>query len=330
MRVGGPARFFLSVKNREELEEAVFFADSRKLPLFVLGGGSNIVVSDRGFHGVVVRPDIRGIHIEDVGDAIIAIVGAGEHWDSFVESIVARNIFSIENLSAIPGTVGAAPVQNIGAYGVEIKDFIRHVDVFDTYSRLVKKLERDACEFSYRDSIFKKPSGSRYIIIRVVFAFPKRGTARFDYKDVFERVKEKGLREAGLTPALLRKIIVDIRTYKLPDVKKMGTVGSFFKNPIISKEKFTALSHIYAGMPGHETRDGKIKIPLAWIIDVVCQKKGFRRGNVGVYDKQALVIVNYGGSTAEEIKNFAHEIQDDVRRRTGIEVEFEISFVGEF
>ncbi|MBI2109342.1 MAG: UDP-N-acetylmuramate dehydrogenase [Parcubacteria group bacterium] len=330
MRVGGPARYFFVAKNIKEIREALSFAKDKKLPVFILGGGSNIVISDQGFNGLVLKPDIRGLDITEDSNGHLVSLGAGEQWDVCVQKIVSKNIFSIENLSAIPGTVGAAPVQNIGAYGVELKEFIDSVEVIDTHSFEEKKISPDECLFSYRDSVFKHLEGKHLLITNVVLRISKKRKAKLDYKDILEYIKEHPLDSGTLTPQDVRNIIIKIRARKLPDMKTVGTVGSFFKNPIISKEKFNALSHIYRGLPGYVVSNDKVKVPLGWIIEHVCKKKGYKKNNVGVHDKQALVLVNYGEGTAKNIKECANELRDDIKRHTGILVEFEISFIGEF
>ncbi len=330
MRVGGPARYFYTAKNTHDLKEALLFAKEKNASVFVLGGGSNIVVSDSGFDGLVVKPYIKGLYFKEQGSTLHAIVGAGENWDSFVQKIVSKNIFGIENLSAIPGTVGAAPIQNIGAYGVEIKDSIAWVEVFNTKTFEIIKMPRDACLFSYRDSIFKQNEGRHLIVTRVSFQFLKNQKAETSYKDVSEYIVEHSLEALPLSPSLMRKMIIEIRSRKFPDLKKIGTVGSFFKNPVISKEKFLALSHIYRGLPGYDFGVGKTKIPLAWIIENICKRKGFLRDGVGVHDKQALVLVNHGGGTATALKELAEEIRNDIKKHTGLRVDFEISFIGKF
>ena len=330
MRVGGGARYFYVAKNTNDIQEALLFAKQKKIPVFILGSGSNIVVSDKGYGGLVLKPDIRGLFFKENGTALQSIAGGGENWDLFVEKVVSKNIFGIENLSAIPGTVGAAPVQNIGAYGVEIKDFILWVEVFDIKTFKITQMSREACLFTYRDSIFKRDKGKQLIITRVAFQFLKNKKPYLDYKDVSEYLMKHAISKDSLSPAHIRRIITEIRARKFPDLKKAGTVGSFFKNPIIPQEKFLALSHIYRGLPGHVVEDGKVKIPLAWIIENVCKKKGFLKDGVGVHDKQALVLVNYGGGTAVRIKELAEEIRGDIKRHTGLEIEYEISFVGEF
>ena len=330
MRVGGKARYFAVAKNIRQLNVALSFAARQSVPIFILGGGSNIVVSDSGFHGLVLKPDMKGVLIKEHSDSFIVSAAAGENWDSLVETVSSKNIFGLENLSAIPGTVGAAPVQNIGAYGAELKNVVLSIEALDAKTGKTVSLSCDECAFAYRDSIFKHDEGKHFIITKVVLQLSKNGILQTKYKDVEQYIAENNLPEKELTPARMRQIITHIRERKLPDVQKIGTAGSFFKNPVISREKFLALAHVYRELPGHDIGNGLIKISAGWIIEKVCKKKGFKKDSVGVYEKQALVLVNYGGSNARAVKQFAEEIRSDIKRHTGILVEFEISFVGQF
>ncbi len=344
MRVGGPARYFFVARNIDDVQHAVLFARTHNVPFHILGDGSNVIVSDEGFNGLVIKPDIKGVRFEEsvprpaagipaeslgIG-AVTVIAGAGENWDAFVEQTVKKNLFGIENLSAIPGTVGAAPVQNIGAYGVEVKDTVAWVKVFNTNTLRTTKISHEECEFIYRGSIFKRPENKHLIITHVAFTLFYKGNTNTDYKDITEYIKKHNLQANALLPKDLRRIITIIRSQKLPSINKVGTAGSFFKNPILSKEKFSALSHIYPGLPGYDVGESNVKVPLAWIIDKVCGMKGDRRGDIALHSKQALILVNHGKSTAQDVKKFAEEIKDDVKRKTGIDVEFEVSFVGKF
>jgi UDP-N-acetylmuramate dehydrogenase len=330
-RIGGKARFFCEVGNKEELKEAVDFAKEKNAQVFVLGGGSNILVSDKGFDGSVIKINIKGIETAStknvsVGarpdDFIYIRAGAGENWDDFVAWTVARGYGGLENLSLISGTAGAAPVQNIGAYGVEVGDLIESVEVFDTKEGAFKNLSRNECHFAYRDSLFKHEKG-RHIIVSVLFGLKKDSKPDFSYKDLQEYFKGN----AAPSTAAVRDAVIAIRTAKLPDVKKVGTAGSFFKNPILSKEKFVELKGKYPELPSFPEADGRIKIPLAWIIDKACGLKGKRSGEAGIHDTQALVIVNYGAASFEEVEKVATEIEKQVKEKTGIDIEREVEMV---
>jgi UDP-N-acetylmuramate dehydrogenase len=328
-KIGGLARFFAVVTTMDELHEAVTYATTRSLPLFVLGGGSNILISDEGFEGLVIKLEIKGIEKNDVDESMVEVVaGAGENWDELVAFTVAEELYGLENLSLIPGNVGAAPVQNIGAYGVEVKDMVSWVETYDTSTGEVKKLTNAQCRFSYRDSTFKRARGKKHIITRVGFLLKKNGELNTKYKDIANYIKANEVKD--ITLQKVRDIVVDIRTKKLPDVTEVGTAGSFFKNPIISKEKYDELMKLYPEMPSYPSASaGEVKIPAAWILDNLCGFKGFREGDVGVYKNQALVLVNFGNASAKEIQNLADRMISCVKEKTGIELEKEVNIIGE-
>ena len=335
-KIGGPARFFCIVTSVDEVKSAVIFAKENSVPFFVLGGGSNLLVSDTGFPGLVIKVEIKGIEIKEVGnnENEIIRVGAGEMWDDLVEYTVKNGWNGLENLSAIPGTVGAAPVQNIGAYGTEVGYFISVVNVFDTKEmKEVTMLPRD-CHFGYRNSTFKHEKG-RYVITSVDFKLNKDGKVSIEYRDLkeyFSKVStDRGNGE--VTPSQVRDAVIDIRWNKLPDWNKWGTAGSFFKNPVISKEKFDELKTKYPALPGFPEisiggkSDGQMKIPLGWILDNVCKAKGVTSGGVGTYKNQALVIVTKSGATAKEVVDFTQGLMKQVKEATGITVEAEVEWV---
>ncbi len=317
-RIGGPAQFFCSVTTEAELEEAVAFAKTNKLNLFVLGGGSNILMSDDGFQGLVVKMEMKGV--EFVGSRVT--VKAGENWDELVATCVEKGFYGIENLSYIPGTVGAAPVQNIGAYGSEVKDTVELVRAYDTEEGIFKEFSNFDCHFEYRDSMFKK-AGGRYIITSVVFILNSEGKINIEYRDLKEYFKE------NTQPTLqdVRNAVIEIRKRKLPDIKEYGTAGSFFKNPIISQGQAADLKKDYPELPIYPVDDAHVKVSLAWIIDKICNFKGVGKGDVGTYKNQALVLVNNGNATAKEIKEFAKEIENTVFEKTKIKIEPEVQYI---
>lgn len=336
-RTGGPARFFCEAAGEAELAEAFLFAKENaggkgSLPVFILGGGSNILVDDAGFSGLVVKMNVKGIDFTDDGKKIR--VGAGENWDEFVGQSVSRGFSGAENLSGIPGTVGAAPVQNIGAYGAEVAAIVDSVRVFDAQENSWKTFSAAECGFEYRDSIFKKAKG-RYVIASVIFNLAKAAPAaavNIGYKDLADYfVASNNDGKTAPTPADVRTAVLAIRAKKLPDVREIGTAGSFFKNPIIPAAHFSELKKQYPDMPSFPAGEGKVKVPLAWILDHVCGYKGVTKGAVGTYKNQALVIVNNfsqaNGATASEIKKFAAEITAAVKEKTNIDIEPEVQYV---
>ena len=342
-RIGGAARFFVQARSVAEIEEAVAFAqraDGRgELRIFILGGGSNVLVSDLGWDGLAIKMELKGIAEEDEKDFVRIIAAAGEEWDSFVRyTVEERALCGLENLSLIPGTVGASPVQNIGAYGVEAKDTIEWVEVFDPAARHIEKLSNAACRFGYRDSIFKHERKNN-VILRVAFALRKNGRPLIGYKDL-----KNHFANASGTPSLreVRDAVIKIRAKKFPDLSKTGTAGSFFKNVVISRNDHEELLKQYPMMPSFpigapdgvqdmvQAKPAKpmVKVPTAWIVDNVCGFKGVRRGDVGVYENQAIVLVNFGNGTAQEVKNLADEMTVSVKRKTGITIFPEVEFVG--
>ena len=316
MRVGGNARFFTSAQNVEDLSIAILFARERNLPIFVLGGGSNTLVSAAGFHGLVIKMEFKGITYENSR----ITVGAGEVWDEVVEDVVSHNLWGIENLSLIPGSVGGAAVQNIGAYGVEARETIFSVEAFDTEIMQIKTFLREECEFGYRESIFKK--NKNLIVTRVAFDLATNGTPRTDYEDVKKYFAERGI----ISPILreIREAIIAIRTGKMPALG-IGTAGSFFKNPVVSatryeelKKQFPEIKAYPQGAKGNSQGDNKVKLSAAWLLDHVGKWRGVRRGDAGVHEKQSLILVNYGGSTPEEILSLADEMKRDIKEKTGV------------
>ena len=323
-KIGGPARFFCTVSSEAGLIEAVSLAKREKQRILILGGGSNILVSDCGFPGVVIKNEIMGKEIAPLKNAaeFRFSVGAGELWDGAVQTAVENGLYGLENLSAIPGTAGAAPVQNIGAYGTEAADSIMSVRVLDTESMQYSELSNESCRFGYRDSVFKQKKG-RYIVTRVDFRLSKDGKVNIAYKDL----RDYFAALAAPTLQEVRDAVIDIRWKKLPDWKLWGTAGSFFKNPIISKDRFEKLKAVHPELPGYPEPDGRVKVPLGWIFDHICNVKGIMAGNVGSYENQALVIVAKPGATASQVVERAKELIAMVEKETGIKIEAEVEWV---
>lgn len=324
LRVGGPAAFFVSVETLEELREAVLFAEKKELLFFVLGSGSNILFSDTGWSGLVIQMCILGINHEEEGDDVFVIAGAGVLWDTLVQETVEKKLWGLENLSAIPGTVGATPVQNVGAYGAEVSDYIVWVDAYNTKTKKVERISNADCLFSYRNSFFKTVKGKDFIITSVCFKLSKESTPDLSYRDLVNYFKDQ-----SNMPSLLeiREAVIEIRKKKFPDLSVLGTAGSFFKNPIVSSEKMTELKQRFPTMPCFERPNGDRKISLAWILDNVLNLKGHRSGSVGVFENQPLVLVNYGDATEKEITVFVKKIQERVLYEVGINITPEVTIV---
>lgn len=335
--VGGPARFFTAVNNQDKLEQAVRFADERNLPIFILVGGSNVVVCDSGFPGLVIRVEMKGIEATYERGAVFVCVGAGESWDAFVARCVAEGWGGLECLSGIPGSVGAAPVQNIGAYGASVRSFVYCVEVFDRKEKKIKMLSNAECAFSYRDSIFKHSEGSSYIITNVTFRLARATLAAIpSYHDLKEFFKKKTV--APL--ADIRNAIIEIRSRKgmvlLAGHETYKSAGSFFKNPVVSPEVFarveTALSHCLdeaCAPPWYWVQqDGTVKIAAACLMEAAGFHKGYCEGLVGISPKHALSIINLGDALASEIVALAEKIQNKIYERFGVTLEQEAQYIG--
>jgi len=321
-KIGGPARFFCIVTNDDELVEAVTFAKEKAIRPIVLGGGSNVLFSDDGFNGLIIKNEMMGKTFTDDGTLYSVVdANAGEDWEELVALTVEKDLFGLENLSSIPGKVGAAPVQNIGAYGAEVGKVVASVRVLDTETMKFVELSFVDCKFSYRDSIFKHEKG-RYIVTKVRFRLCKQGEVNIGYKDLAHFFADRKIAKPSLKE--VRNAIIEIRKNKLPDWKVWGTAGSFFKNPIVTAEVFAELQKKYPELPGYPESDGRVKVSLGWILDKVCDAKGLTLGNVSTYEKQALVLVAKPGATATEVINFSNELMKRVREKTGIIIEGEV------
>jgi len=330
-RIGGPARYFTNVPAEDALEDALRFAGAKRLPVFVLGGGSNLLVADGGFPGLVIKIAIRGLEWEPDGDSrTLVTAGAGEEWDGLVARAVERDLAGIECLSGIPGSVGGTPVQNVGAYGQEVSDVITNVRCFDRQTNSIVNLSREDCRFSYRASIFNTTAKDRYIVLQASYSLLNHGAPSIRYADLMREFDR-----AASPPALadVRGAVCRIRARKAmlivegdPDCR---SAGSFFKNPIITEEQFAALRASDGNSPPrYPAVDGKVKTAAAWLIEHAGFSKGYSLGAAAISTKHTLAIVNKGGATAEDILRLAREIQVRVRDRFGIELIPEPVFVG--
>lgn len=345
-RIGGPARYFAAVSNEKEIATAVSFAKKQELPLFILGGGSNILVPDTGFPGLVIHPQMTGISVADQDQTHVRLhVAAGELWDDFVAYAVMHGYWGIENLSLIPGSAGASAVQNIGAYGQEAKDTITSVEAYDSDTDKFVSFLNDGCGFSYRRSIFNHQSKGRFIITAITFSLKKQGEPLTTYPDVIRYFQDKTISKPTLQD--MRQAIIAIRKRKLPDPREIGNAGSFFKNPHIDSEAYLSLIERIAAefdtfaserlqaltskMNPHldlSSRSGLIKIPAAFLIEL-CGLKGCRIGGAQISDRHALIIINASGSaTANDVIALFEHTRDIVNKRTGIVLSHEPEFVG--
>jgi UDP-N-acetylmuramate dehydrogenase len=323
LKVGGPAAYFFSVGNESEIMNAVAVATLNDLPILILGGGSNLLISDDGFKGVVIKNQISGIEVvEEEADGILVRVGAGEILDELVAYTVEKGWWGIENLTSIPGTVGATPVQNVGAYGVEVKEVIAFVEAIDMRDGSKKVFTTDECQFGYRDSFFKTSDGKNFFITHVLMRLTKNKNAKIEYADL-----KKVFLDNEPSQLEIRNALIKIRSQKFPDWRLVGTAGSFFKNPIIDGKHKDELLGVYSEVPYYQEGSNMFKISLGYLLDKVCGLKGYRVGNVGLSEAQALVLINYGGATADEIKNFVEEVSEKVFQKTKIKISPEVNFI---
>lgn len=323
--IGGRAKFFCTAHSHEELKEALQFAYISEIPYFILGGGSNLLFSDAGFPGLLIKIDLRGVQIEERKDSVLVTAAAGEPWDRFVEQTVQQNLWGLENLSLIPGSVGASPVQNIGAYGVEVMNCIDSVQTLDAESGKEKIFSNKDCQFSYRDSIFKRRENKRYIITSVTYKLSVKPQPNLTYKDLHQYFQAKQI--AVPTQREIRDAVIEIRTGKFPDLSKIGTAGSFWKNPVIETADYKRLASLYPDMPSYPAGE-KVKVSLAWILDRVCNLKGYALGKVRLFEKQPLVVVAERGALASEVQHFSEAVAGIVEGKTGIRIEPEVEWVG--
>jgi UDP-N-acetylmuramate dehydrogenase len=333
IKVGGPARYFVEARTIAEIADAVAFANAQKLPLFILGGGSNLVISDNGWPGLVLRVAVTGIDERSEDGRALFDVGAGEEWDKFVARAVARNCGGIECLSGIPGSVGGTPVQNVGAYGQEVSEAIDSILVFDLRDNQIRELCKEVCGFGYRTSILNTSERGRYIVVRVTYALTPGGESHVHYADL-----KKYFAGWSTKPTLAetRDAIRRIRASKgmliIPGDEDCRSAGSFFKNPVLSAEQYHVLTTRAAAkklqVPSFPALEAHHKVSAAWLVEHSGFSKGFGSGEVGISRKHALAIVNRGHATAAEISIFKEQIQQRVEDLWGIRLEPEPVMVG--
>ncbi len=339
MGVGGPARFLVRVKNKTELLEALEWAKEQAKPVLVLGGGSNVVVSDRGFDGLVIIITIKGWQvIKQTQQAVWLKAGAGEILDELVKRAVANNWWGLENLSFIPGTLAGLVIQNGGAYGREIGELVERVEVYDTVTGRFQVMSRQDCNFAYRQSVFNGQLKGRYIILSITLKLARQGKANIDYRDLELYFKQRRIKRPSLKQ--VRRAVIKIRKNKLPDWQKIGSAGSFFKNLFLDEHSYNCLLNNLKANFGQQPADqleqfrqrfaGQhwVKVPTAWLLDI-CGLKGLKVGGAAIYNKQPLVIVNSRGkATAQEVMRLFRKVRRQVFKLTGMVVEPEPQLVG--
>ena len=313
------AQLFAEAHSDADVREALAYSVAQAVPLLVIGGGSNLLLT-QDIAALVLRMATQGVRVlQDDGQQVIVEAEAGEAWHPFVVWTLEQGFCGLENLSLIPGTVGAAPMQNIGAYGVEIKDVFAGLTALDRHTGELRDFSLAECNFAYRDSLFKHEIG-RWLILRVRFALSRASHLKLDYGPVQQRLAGQGITEA--TPSDVSRAICSIRREKLPDPAELGNAGSFFKNPVVPKALAQELQGEYPDLVAYPQADGQMKLAAGWLIDKAGWK-GFREGDAGVHTLQALVLVNYGGATGHDIANLAQRIQRDIAERFKVDLEME-------
>ncbi len=321
MKLGGNARFMTEVRTPEEAVAAFRNAKAQSLPVFILGGGSNVIAQDAGFNGLIIRMRIPGFEVinDDLNSTTIK-VGAGEDWDAVVKRTVDMRLSGIEAMSAIPGTAGAAPVQNVGAYGQEIADVLESLIAYDTQTDNFVTLLNEACEFSYRQSIFRSSQIGRYIIVSITIKLSKNLPQPPFYEALQTYLDQHDVHI--FTQEIIRNAVIDIRTNKLPDPKLLPNTGSFFKNAIVEDWQLTDLKANFPDIPTYDMGDGRFKVPTGWLIEQSGLKGKVLHG-IKIHDKNSLVLINQSASGYRDLANARDEIIDAVRNKFKIQIEQE-------
>jgi UDP-N-acetylmuramate dehydrogenase len=327
--IGGPARYFIEAATESDAVDALDFAARRSVPVFILGGGSNLLVADRGFPGLVLRIAVPGVAVEPDGRRVLLRAGAGEDWDGVVARAVDRNLQGIACLSGIPGSVGGTPVQNVGAYGQEISDVLAAVRVLDRQEQQLRDLPLEACGLAYRTSVFNTVAAGRYIVLGVTYALHPAGDAAVRYPELRKRLE--GLNRPptlGETRAAVREIRASKGMLLQAGDPDCRSAGSFFKNPILGVDAFGALAAMAPDAPRYPAPEGRVKTSAAWLIERAGFSKGYARRAAALSAKHALAIVNRGGATADDVLALAREVRLRVEERFGIRLQPEPVFVG--
>ena len=321
--IDAKCRRFIEFEDDEEAFEVAEILRKSAIPYIIIGGGSNLLLT-RDFDGIVVRSGIKGHYFEEDFTCERMTCGSGEVWDDMVATSLKAGYYGLENLSLIPGDVGASAVQNIGAYGVEAKDFILCVWMVEIATGKPWMIGNEECEYGYRQSRFKQDWKNRFLITRVTYGLARTFRPRLDYGNIRSELERRGITEP--TAEQVRDVIIDIRNAKLPDPKVEGNAGSFFMNPVVTRNRYEKLAALYPDMPHYKVDSRHEKIPAGWMIEQ-CGWKGKSLGRAGVHDKQALVLVNRGGATGAEIVALSDAIRQDVKARFGIDIHPEVNII---
>jgi UDP-N-acetylmuramate dehydrogenase len=313
------ARYFSEFRSPEELEELLY--TSKKSSNMVLGGGSNILFT-KNYDGYVLKNEIRGIDIVKEDEHHVYVkAGAGENWHQFVMYCIDRDLAGVENLSLIPGNIGASPMQNIGAYGVEIKDVFHDLEAYDIRHKKVVTFTHSDCGFGYRESVFKNKHKGDYVILNVTYRLNKIPYFNTSYGAVEEELEKIN---SGISIQTISQAVINIRTSKLPDPAEIGNAGSFFKNPVVTNPQYNQLKKEYSSIPGYPQENDSVKLAAGWLIEQ-CGWKGYRKGDAGCHQRQALVLVNYGNASGKEIFELSEQIKKSVHQKFHINLEREVN-----
>jgi UDP-N-acetylmuramate dehydrogenase len=319
------AKYLATFKTVAELEEILGNPKFKiQNPKFILGGGSNILLT-QDFDGLVLKNEIGGIEVvNEDAEHIYVKAGAGENWHNLVMYCVENGFAGMENLSLIPGNVGASPMQNIGAYGVEVKDIFHEAEAYHLKDKHTRKFTVNDCEFGYRESVFKHKYKGEFVIISVTYRLHKKHVFNTSYGAIQQELEKMGVTELSIKA--ISRAVINIRSSKMPDPRVIGNAGSFFKNPQVDKKLFEQLQSQHPNIPHFPFDSMHVKVPAGWLIEQ-CGWKGYRKGDAGCYSKQALVLVNYGNASGSEIYNLSEEILQSVKNKFGIELEREVNII---
>lgn len=327
-KIGGPARYFIDAHSQEAVLEAIQFAKHNSVPILVLGGGSNLLVADSGFAGLVLKISIRGMQLERGGGTTLVHSGAGEEWDQLVRLCVESELAGIECLSGIPGSVGGTPVQNVGAYGQEISEVFRNLRAYDRQLDQIVELSRDDCGFTYRTSIFNTTAKDRYIVLDVTYSLKNSGLPSIRYPDIQREFQGNGSPTLAEVRAAVRRVRARKAMLLVEGDPDCRSAGSFFRNPIITEREFAEIQSRASGVPRYPASPGRVKTAAAWLIEQAGIFKGYSSGAVGVSTKHTLAIVNKGGARSDDILRLAREIRTSVLDKFGVRLVPEPVFVG--
>jgi len=318
------ARYFAPFASLQELQELTQDTRFQQLPNMILGGGSNILFTG-DFNGLVLKNELKGIALVGQDDQFVYVkAGAGENWHQFVLHCIEHNRAGLENLSLIPGNVGACPMQNIGAYGVEIKDCFQELEAWHLQDKKVVTFNNADCAFGYRESVFKRQYKGQFVILSVTYRLRKHPVFNTSYGAIEEELKQMGVQELSIKA--ISQAVINIRRSKLPDPAEIGNAGSFFKNPTVTAEQFESIRSAHPNIVAYPVAGGHYKLAAGWLIEQ-CGWKGFREGDAGVHARQSLVLVNYGHATGQQVYQLSQQVLDSVHGKFGVELEREVNIV---